>query len=59
MVTLDELGKGLDGGVDAVVLTDIFLGLRAACPSPEQVGGFHYNGDSVICRGKKDPHGVR
>ena len=36
MVTLDELGKGLDGGVDAVVITDIFSGLRAAYPAPDK-----------------------
>ena len=36
MVTLDELGKGLDGGVDAFVVTDIFSGLRAAYPSPDK-----------------------
>ena len=36
MVTLDELGKGLDGGVDAFVITDIFSGLRAAYPAPDK-----------------------
>ena len=36
MVALDELGKGLDGGVDTFVITDIFLGLRAADPAPDK-----------------------
>jgi hypothetical protein len=34
MVTLDELGKGLDGGVYAFVIMDIYSGLRAAYPAP-------------------------
>ena len=36
MVTLDELGKGLDGGVYAFVITDIYSGLRAAFPAPDK-----------------------
>ena len=36
MVTFAELGKGLDGGVDAFVITDIFSGLRAAYPAPDK-----------------------
>ena len=36
LATLDEFGKGLDGGVVAFVITDIFSGLRAAYPSPDK-----------------------
>ena len=36
MVTRDELGKGLDGGVDAFVIMDIYSGLRAAYPAPDK-----------------------
>ena len=36
MLALGELGKGLDVGVDAFVVTDIFSGLRAAYPSPDK-----------------------
>ena len=36
MVTLDELGNGLDGGVDAFFITDIYSGLRAAYPAPDK-----------------------
>ena len=36
MVTLDELGKGLDGGVDGFVIMDIYSGLRGAYPAPDK-----------------------
>ena len=36
MVTLDEMGKGLDGGVDAFVIMDIYSRLRAAYPAPDK-----------------------
>ena len=36
MVTLDEMGQGLDSGADAFVATGVYTGLRAAYFAPDK-----------------------
>ena len=36
MVSLDEMGRGLDANADAFVITDVYSGLRAAYPTPDK-----------------------
>ena len=36
MVTLDEMGYGLDGNVDAFIFIDLYSPLRVAYPVPDK-----------------------
>ena len=49
MVTLDEMGKGLDGGVDAFVIMDIYSGSPCCISSSRQVGRLNHDGHPDFC----------